>query len=68
MSSCLVASHPAAAAIPPEQVLAEVFAQRALPLPEHIGVSLVLHMFVDERQEVRACCILSRWADACEVR
>jgi hypothetical protein len=34
-------------------VLAEVYAQRALPLPEHIGVSLVLHKVVDPRQGVR---------------
>lgn len=40
---------------PPDtwQVLTEVYAQRPLPLPEHVGVSLVLHMVVDGRQEVR---------------
>ena len=35
------------------QVLTEVYASRPLPLPEHVGVSLVLHKTVDERREVR---------------
>lgn len=35
------------------QVLTEVYGQRPLPLPEHVGVSLVLHCIVDQRQEVR---------------
>lgn len=39
------------------QVLTEVYGQRPLPLPEHVGVSLVLHSIVDQRQEV-GC----RWA------
>lgn len=34
-------------------MLTEVYAQRALPLPEHVGVSLVLHKVVDPRQGVR---------------
>ncbi len=38
----------------PPQVLTEVYAQRPLPLPEHVGVSLVLHCIVDQRQEVSA--------------
>lgn len=35
------------------QVLREVYAARPLPLPEYIGVSLVLHKVVDRRREVR---------------
>ncbi len=30
-----------------------MYAQRPLPLPEHIGLSLVLHKVVDQRQAVR---------------
>ena len=39
------------------QVLTEVYGQRTLPLPEHVGVSLVLHCIVDQRQEVRLFCL-----------
>ena len=42
-----------AARLPLPQVLTEVYALRALPLPEHVGVSLVLHKVVDPRQGVR---------------